>query len=239
MTQKIILTAIFSLIMTVAMAQVTIGSGEAAVEGALLDIKSQEGTSANSFVTATKGLILPRVQLTSNTSLLPLSSTTDETLKRKHAGATVYNLSTTNGFSEGVYIWDGTQWHTVAGGGSGTAAQRWFYLPSFNLPVTSTGTNQIYDLYTNVYKKQFTKSGNSNFVTSNTSSSTPTNTVPSPTNGTLYTATQLEYIVTDYTGKGSLITIKSISTAGVMTYDVHSTDIPEDAYINIVLVVKE
>lgn len=103
-------------------AQVTIGSLDAPVEGALLDLKEEKIDGANSK----KGLMLPRVKLTEPTLLYPMFETTpgsgiaigdystDEKKlleNQRHVGLTVYNLSTCdNKFNKGVYFWNGNKW---------------------------------------------------------------------------------------------------------------------------------
>ncbi|MDR2627733.1 MAG: hypothetical protein LBC40_06840 [Dysgonamonadaceae bacterium] len=100
-----------------AQAQVTIGSGEQPVKGALLDIKEQAANSDN--VTSTRGgLLLPRVKLKNKSTLEPFIPITDpdwvnqatSRIKELHAGLIVYNLTTVNPFRPGVYVWDGSQW---------------------------------------------------------------------------------------------------------------------------------
>ncbi|NDV45540.1 hypothetical protein D0T49_00540 [Paludibacter sp. 221] len=92
----------FSFFIFSAKAQVTIGSDAAPNAGALLDLKD------NSNGTSTKGFQLPRVALTSLTSLSPCYSGTDDTEIANHKGLQVYNTNTTIG--EGVYTWDGAYW---------------------------------------------------------------------------------------------------------------------------------
>jgi hypothetical protein len=105
------------------------------------------------------------------------------------------------------------------------APQNWFYLPSFNLDVSSTGAKTV-ELYTDIYAKQFKQSTNPKFVSSN-----PAATEVAP----VYAATDLDYFVTDYP---SNITINSIDANGKMTYTVNSTTIPEGAFITVILKVK-
>jgi len=142
--------------------------------------------------------------------------------------AGVAGAKTANVTKAGYYYYDGVNnvWVAV-GGGTGDAS--WFYMPSFNLPVTATGNGLLFDLYAE-YKKQFTKAGNTQFVSSNAALTTATE------QQTVYTATQLDYSVTAYpTG---VIKINSISATGVMNYDVLTTNIPEGSFINVVFVVK-
>lgn len=91
--------------------QVTIGAGLEPVKGALLDLKEKD---SNGDVTATKGLNLPRVNLTVLTKLTGgpsgspvITDVTDaEPDKSTHIGLTVYNV----GYCPGVYVWTGTEW---------------------------------------------------------------------------------------------------------------------------------
>jgi hypothetical protein len=98
--------------------QVTIGSGNPPAKGALLDMKENE--SATGGMTSTKGIIFPRVNLSSLTSLEPLLSSadaTDATQKTTHRGVIVYNIavSASANLTEGLYCWDGTRWLKVQG----------------------------------------------------------------------------------------------------------------------------
>jgi len=63
-------------------------------------------------------------------------------------------------------------------------------MPSFNLPVTAVGTGLTFNLY-DEYQRQFTKSGNTQFVSSNAAAATA---IEQPT---VYTDTQLDYFVTE------------------------------------------
>ncbi len=99
-----------------------------------------------------------------------------------------------------------------------------FYLPPFDLDGSSTGV-KTKDLY-NEYKKQFLKVGNTRFITSgailNISSILPN--------------TAFAYTVTAY--NSAIITINDISTNGLMTYAVNTTNVPQGSFMNIVLNVK-
>lgn len=108
-------------------AQVTIGEGEEPVGGALLQLKNKLNIN-DERANATKGLALPRVDLTSRTDLFPMynsdgaggyqnhSKTAEDP---RHAGLMVYNLSTENDFEEGIYVWDGEKWMPMQSNGSG------------------------------------------------------------------------------------------------------------------------
>lgn len=87
-------------------AQVKIGSDTPPVAGALLELSQGE--------TTTKGLMLPRIKLTTTTSLadiIPGSSTRPSPLE--HIGLMVYNVNNEGeciSIAPGVFIWLGDQW---------------------------------------------------------------------------------------------------------------------------------
>jgi hypothetical protein len=88
-------------------AQVTIGANEDPNKGALLDLKENTGS-----VSATKGLLLPRVNLTDLNELYPMfTGTYNAEEKNKHIGLTVYNVEDGMGrwIPAGIYVWDGTK----------------------------------------------------------------------------------------------------------------------------------
>lgn len=92
--------------------QVTIGYGGEAEKGALLQLKENENENSNS----TKGLLLPRVSLTSKTTLVDISDVVlgDVTVASKHTGLTVYNTNESFEEGKGVNTWDGEKWVNVS-----------------------------------------------------------------------------------------------------------------------------
>lgn len=96
-------------------AQVTIGSGIPTVQGALLDLK--EHVSDALGTTATKGMSLPRVNLTSPTTLAPIVGNTNELI-----GMVVYNVNSIpeERFCPGPYVWSGTKWNNLTLSAMGT-----------------------------------------------------------------------------------------------------------------------
>ncbi|WP_223606152.1 hypothetical protein [Chryseobacterium sp. OSA05B] len=100
---------------------------------------------------------------------------------------------------------------------------KFFYMPSVVFDTTTTGTGQTKDLYT-LYKNQF-----SNVPTNARSASAPAS-IPFFPN-----ATDLYYYVTGY--DTSVFKINSISSTGVLNYDVLS-NATSASFINIVFVVK-
>ena len=184
-------------------AQVTIGADDRPNPSAMLDIRSNDHY----------GLLLPYLNLT---------STTDATVLAGGAhvqGMLVYNTATINDVRPGIYYNDGKRWVRVG--------ERWFYMPAFKLPTYGTGPTK-FDLYYE-YSKQFTKAGNSEFVSSNTSGAI-IDVQP------VYTREQLDYYVTAYP-KDYMI-IDNITNMGIMNYTVNSTNFPEGSFINVIFVVK-
>ena len=218
--------------MTEGMAQTTIGADIAPIEGAILDLKQQEPTSAN--VTANKGMVLPRVALAGKTTLLPLAANTTEN-RRTHVGTAVYNLTNTDGNASngplriGLNLWDGEQW-VLVGGPDGL---RYFYMPPFNLELGGEGEVRTINLYTE-YIKRFTHANtspltaNPQFMTSEGSSYI----LPG-----LYGRYDLYYVVLDHSGH---VNITAMNNDGSMSYAavIASHTNPEEAYLNIILVIK-
>lgn len=104
--------------------QVTIGSTEVPVAGSILELK--EWTANQGGITASKGLLLPRVSLKSRVQLTPLYGgedngdgtwTDDSTPQDKvsAAGMMVYNMNsdTIELYKEGVYVWSGESWKSI------------------------------------------------------------------------------------------------------------------------------
>lgn len=96
-------------------AQSTIGSQKEPNKGALLDLKENENVDAN----ASKGLLLPRVNLEDVNELYPMfeEGSTDytDTEKDKHTGLIVYNLTDReeDGLTPGIFVWEGRKWIKV------------------------------------------------------------------------------------------------------------------------------
>lgn len=89
--------------------QVTIGSGIPPSNGVLLDLK--ENNDENGGKTTGKGLLFPRVTLTTSTALVDIQGA-DISKPKLYTGLTVYNVSTT-GPGEGMTTWDGTKWVNI------------------------------------------------------------------------------------------------------------------------------
>ena len=96
--------------------QVTIGTLEPPLKGALLDLKQQvETTGAEN---SEHGLMHPRVALVGINSLVPMLTTSEDaaTIKSQYTGLTVYNVTVDNNFQKGLYVWDGAKWVRMWGG---------------------------------------------------------------------------------------------------------------------------
>lgn len=87
-------------------AQVTIGSNIEPNKGTILDLKEKNGVGVNS----TKGLALPRVQLTTLSSLDDIDTDLD---KNAHIGLTIYVPNEFEDNCPGVYVWNGTIWEGI------------------------------------------------------------------------------------------------------------------------------
>lgn len=231
-------------------AQVTIGSGEIPEKAALLDIKTQKVTNPISVndisnITSTRGgLGLPRVHLVDKTTLEPFVQTNDNDwvnaantkIKEKHAGLIVYNIKENSEtetdinkiFRQGIYIWNGARWIPET-----KDEAQYFFVPSFNIPLTAIGTGLTFNLY-GEYAKQFTldENINSSFISSNPELKT----IPSPIDGRLYKQSELDYVITYY--DKNIIENISIDNNGVMTYDIKSLDTTPASFINLVFIVK-
>lgn len=93
-------------------AQVTIGSGNPPVQGALLQLKENENAGVNS----SKGLAMPRVSLTVTNDLTDLIASPANDDKDDHIGLVVYNVNDLKyNFCRGLYVWDGEVWQPLSG----------------------------------------------------------------------------------------------------------------------------
>ncbi len=201
-------------------AQVTVGFDTAPAKAALLELKTQE-PDGNNATSDKGGLLLSRVELKAINSLMPFIPDTELAAEgAKHIGLTVYNITPVpdENIVEGTYTWNGAKWINAL-------SETFFYLPSFDLDISSIGNKQI-DLYTDVFKKQFTEVGNAEYVSSNSSLETVTS---------ILDANKYDYIVTGYTS--DVIKVNSISATGIMSYEVKTIN-GAGAYINIVLRVR-
>lgn len=94
---------------------VTIGAGEPAATGAILQLKNIYNVT-DGGVNATGGLLLPRVALTDLTKLYPMFEPGyDSAQDALHIGLVVFNVKedTAVGLSVGVYVWNGNKWEKL------------------------------------------------------------------------------------------------------------------------------
>ncbi|MFT4222752.1 hypothetical protein [Dysgonomonas sp.] len=145
-----IILTLFCALCTAAYGQVTVGSGNKPVNGALLDIK--ENDDAAGGATAKKGLLMPRVNLSKKDQLYPMYEDNgsggykigvanyikaDE--DKKHIGLLVYNLAAVDDLEAGVHSWDGSRWVAVKSG-SGPAGTYNFVDPI----IYDSGSGNVY-----------------------------------------------------------------------------------------------
>lgn len=220
--QSVLQKAIFMLIVVFPFAlgvhaQVTIGSKEAPHVDALLDLKQDASGTSN------KGIVLPRVTLTSTELSTPLS---------EHVvGMTVYNLEAKGtGATQvypGFYYNNGSHWVRMVP--ENTVC---FYAPSIVVPTDVTANEynvatQTFSL--NLYTIYQTQYGMSDVTTS----------VKNPSAGTLpvMDKEQLDYFVTYY--DKDVFTNVAISDLGVLTYKLAAGFIiSEKTFLNVVFKIK-
>lgn len=122
----------------------------------------------------------------------------------------------------GYYYFDGTIWRSVG------QAKDFFYLPPFDLKLPSNATTLNIDLYNDVYKKNYVKTGNPHWVSNNAALTQVPN---------LYQVNELDFVVTHY--DPNILTINSISPQGIMNYTIVDRDVYTfQSYITIVVVIK-
>lgn len=103
-------------------AQVTLGTTEKPIEGALLQLKNLPQTEDDNLTNATKGLMIPRVLLTKKYELLPMFSddlenynTNKPLIDKEHTGLLVYNTQANAEeiICKGMNVWNGTEWQCL------------------------------------------------------------------------------------------------------------------------------
>jgi hypothetical protein len=207
-------------------AQVTIGSDINPVKGALLDLKDQAADANN--VTATKGgLVLPRVNLVSRTSLEPFVSGMDPQLRSDHVGLTVYNLTNDGSFYPGIYIWMGNEWRAIE------TSTNYVYLPAFRLKWEASPTP--IKLFEDVFQQNFAPANADHYYTSILANNYVIEFPSYNSNKTDY-----YYVVTDY--DTTYFNIIEIDADGALSYSKKTADatLPAEAnpYVNVVMIHK-
>jgi len=125
-------------------AQVTIGSQEAPVEGAILELRSDK-----------LGFLPPRVVLSELSNPEPLPNHVE--------GMVVYNTKNdpSKDLQTGLYYNDGSRW--IRFSTLPSSLDDWFYMPSIVFDVSETGkfTKNLYDEYTKQFGNPKARSGKS------------------------------------------------------------------------------
>lgn len=209
-------------------AQVTIGSNAEPNAGAVLDLISGDN----------KGMLMPRVALTSTRVFGPLKSTNGTVYAdytNHTAGMTVYNTATNNtdvGYevSPGYYYNDGAKWVRLP-----QRYTNWFFMPSVSFDTSTSGNGRTKKLY-DLYLQQFTGKVTTDGVISGTSTGRFIGSSGAPaTIPYVPAATDLYYYITDY--DSAVFSGISIDANGVMTYNVTAAA-TDCSYINVVFVLK-
>lgn len=210
-----------------------------AVVSAQVKIGGTDGTpNANAMleVEATdKGVLLPRVELTTLTDEAPLEAHVQ--------GMVVYNttVNPAENLDLGLYQNDGTQWRRlITSGDESLGGVKFFYMPSIMINTSSNGTGLKRNLHAE-YISQFT---NKEFIPDTvTGGSVGTDARPTFVKSTnapdevpnTPAPTDLWYYVTDY--DDTALENLSIDENGILTYDVIGTG-TDYSFVNIVFVVK-
>ena len=190
--------------------------------------------SAQVDISATdKGLLIPRISLTSTTQQLSTANANEHSLL-------IYNNGTI--LPEGFYYWksnivnnvDNSTW--IAVGSETASTPKFFYMPSVALPVTpemvtAMGNSNITHAdgtYTVNLHAIFSSQFSTPVIKSSTTASL---------NGFVLNANQYEYFVTS--ADASVFTVTGLSETGVLTYTVNANAIVRNSsFMNIVLKVK-
>jgi hypothetical protein len=198
-------------------AQVTIGSGSEPHKDALLDLKQEEDGNS------TRGLIMPRVKLSSTELPAPLSEHV--------AGMTVYNVEpNSTGAAQvytGFYYNNGERWVRLI-----PENTIFFYAPSIVVPtdINAPGYDAITEVFTlklhEIYRGQFGMSD----VTSS---------ARNPAAGALpvMAKDQLDYFVTYY--DNAVFSDVAVSNDGELTYKLRAGfAVTEKTFMNVVFKIK-
>lgn len=197
--------------------QVTIGSGYEPNSNALLDLQEHSDQSS------TKGLLLPRVSLSSTTSFSPLLAHV--------AGMTVYNTATTNDVTPGYYYNDGIKWIKLFAEVS-AVTPKFFYMPSVVLPTDTadpsynTATQEFtIDLYT-LYREQFELTNSASSIKGAGATTLP-----------VLASNDLEYFIPYY--DNTVFQNITLSNTGILKYKLFAQfTYSEKTFMNIVFKVK-
>lgn len=92
--------------------QVTIGNAEPPVLGSLLQLKNIDGVTDGS-ANSTKGITMPRVELTDPSSLQDINIGASDT-PSDYIGLVVYNTQLSSKLCPGLYVWTGDKWEPIS-----------------------------------------------------------------------------------------------------------------------------
>jgi hypothetical protein len=106
-------------------AQVTIGTDSGPQSGALLDLKEWDVPEDSiNAPNSKKGILFPKVRLSSDNSLSPLYETTQEPQMSAAKGMIVYNVNENAArLNVGLCVWNGKEWTPIVGGGPASTAK--------------------------------------------------------------------------------------------------------------------
>lgn len=147
---SLILAVLFLIHGTTVSSQVTIGSTEEPVTGAVLDIKNIQPAAGNvdplkNETSRMGGLVLPRVKLEALYTLAPFVTVpNDLDIKKNHVGLVIYNVKDDSAASlvRGIYCWDGEKWNILVAGEIITS-------PWFKVETNLSSKNNTDDSYLN------------------------------------------------------------------------------------------
>ena len=172
-----------------------------------------------------KGILIPRVELTSAVSLLPIT-TTGNTPNSLLVYNTAIAGTKPNNVTPGFYYWEGDKWVRMINK-ENEAKPAVFYAPSLALETKASITEYTVDLYEE-YLKQYTLSDANTSIKSDATASLPT-----------YDRTDLYYFITYY--DNSVFKSVNVDSNGVLKYTIDSAGenaVSEKTYMNVVFKVK-
>lgn len=212
MKKLFLLTGIFALVNTALNAQVAIGANQEPNPDAVLEL-----------ITTTKGFLPPRVTLKNPHDPSPLVHHVE--------GMIVYNTYNNNADTliAGLYMNNGTQW--IALRQAPYLMPNWFYMPSFPIDVSSTGSFTI-DLW-DVYKNQFDNKTQTGGISIKSDPNAPR------LQPWINSGDDLYYYVVGH--DASVFSNVAVSPNGILSYDIDATGLAnksDSTYMNIVLVIK-
>lgn len=122
---------------------------------------------------------------------------------------------------KGYYYFDGLIWQSFN-------EEKIIYLPYFIKTIPNVGNGYTLDIYEDIYKKQLFKSPINQFLSNNSSLEKVVKID--------YAKNELDYVVTYY--DTNVMRVNSISSNGIMNFDIIDNNYTVDSFINIILVVK-